>query len=79
MSYKLLIAPLIIYVLLFIVLKKQGLMYDVTVLECAMPPMITSSIIASEYGLNEELAGNLPTLGILLCIPTLAFWLILLQ
>ncbi|MCB9032838.1 MAG: AEC family transporter [Chitinophagales bacterium] len=78
-SYKLLIAPLIIYVLLFIVLKKQGLMYDVTVLECAMPPMITSSIIASEYGLNEELAGNLPTLGILLCIPTLAFWLILLQ
>lgn len=36
--------------------------------------MITSSIIASEYGLDEELAGVLPTLGIILSIPSLAGW-----
>jgi predicted permease len=74
LAYKLLLAPLIIYVLFYLILKKQGEIYAVSVLECAMPPMITSSIIASEYGLDEKLAGILPTLGILLSIPTLAFW-----
>jgi hypothetical protein len=73
-SYKLVLAPLIIYVLFFLVLKKQGELYTVSVMECAMPPMITSSIIATEYGLDEKLAGILPTLGILFSIPTLFFW-----
>jgi predicted permease len=72
--YKLVFAPLIIYVLFYLILKKEGELYAVSVLECAMPPMITSSIIASEYGLDEKLAGLLPTLGLLLSIPTLAFW-----
>ncbi|MFM2282917.1 MAG: hypothetical protein RL222_421, partial [Bacteroidota bacterium] len=44
------------------------------IIECAMPPMITSSILATEYGLNEKLANALPTLGILLSVPSLLFW-----
>ncbi len=72
--YKLLLAPGIIFILYYCILKKQGEMYAVTVLECAMPPMITSSIIATEYELDEPLANALPTLGILFSVPTLLFW-----
>jgi predicted permease len=72
--YKLLLAPFIVYVLFQFVLHKQGELYTVSVLECAMPPMITSSILAIEYNLDEKLANALPTIGILFSIPTLLFW-----
>ena len=72
--YKLLLAPFIVYVLFHFVLHKQGELYTVSVLECAMPPMITSSILAIEYNLDEKLANALPTLGILFSVPTLLFW-----
>lgn len=72
--YKLILSPLIIYILFFHILQKQGEMYTISVLECAMPPMITSSILAIEYKLDEELANAFPTLGILFSIPTLYIW-----
>jgi predicted permease len=72
--YKLLLAPFLVYVLFQFVLHKQGELYTISVLECAMPPMITSSILAIEYNLDEKLANALPTLGILFSVPTLLFW-----
>lgn len=72
--YKLLIAPFIIYILFYFILNKRGELYAVSIIECAMPPMITSSILATEYNLDERLANALPTLGILFSIPTLLFW-----
>ena len=72
--YKLLLAPFIVFVLFYFILNKHGELYSVSVLECAMPPMITSSILAIEYDLDSELANALPTLGILFSIPTLLFW-----
>jgi predicted permease len=72
--YKLLLAPFIVFVLFYYVFDKQGELYTVSVLECAMPPMITSSILAIEYNLDEKLANALPTLGILFSVPTLLFW-----
>jgi predicted permease len=72
--YKLLLAPFIVFVLFYFILNKQGELYTVSVLECAMPPMITSSILAIEYNLDEKLANALPTLGILFSVPTLLFW-----
>ncbi len=72
--YKLIIGPLIVYILLFIVLKKTGFMYEVTVLECAMPPMITASIIANEYNLDGQLANALATYGIPISLATLYIW-----
>lgn len=74
LAYKLLLAPAIIYLLFYGLLHKSGELYAVSVIECAMPPMITSSIIAADHGLDEELAGLLPTLGILFSIPTVYFW-----
>ena len=73
-SYKLILAPLLIYLIYFVILGQDTYINKIAVMETAMPPMITSSIIASEYGLDEELAGVLPTLGIILSIPSLAGW-----
>ena len=72
--YKLLLAPLIIYILFYFILHKNGDMYTISILECAMPPMITSSLLATEYDLDSELANALPTVGIVFAIPTLLFW-----
>lgn len=72
--YKLMLAPFIIYILFYLILHKHGELYSISILECAMPPMITSSILATEYGLDEKLANSLPTIGILFSIPTLLFW-----
>lgn len=72
--YKLILAPFIIYILFFFILKKEGVLYDISVLECAMPPMITSSILAMKYKLDEELATYLPTIGIIVSGVTLMVW-----
>lgn len=74
LAYKLLLGPFLIYFIYIIVLQQNTFINRISVIECAMPPMITSSIIAAEYGLDEDLAGELPTLGIILSIPTLIFW-----
>lgn len=76
--YKLILGPLLIYILFFFVLKKQDMMAEVSVLECAMPPMITSSILAGNFGLDEELAAVFPTMGILISIITLSIWTLIL-
>ncbi|QQR98031.1 MAG: AEC family transporter [Sphingobacteriales bacterium] len=73
-SYKLVIAPLVIYILYIFILQQDTFANRISVIECAMPPMITSSIIASEHGLDEDLAAVLPTLGILCSLPTLLVW-----
>lgn len=74
LAYKLLLAPAIIYFLYFILLKQRGELHAVSLIECAMPPMITSSILASDHDLDAELANTLPTLGIIAAVPTLLFW-----
>ncbi len=72
--FKLIFAPFLIYLIFNIFLDKKGELYTISIIECAMPPMITSSILATEYGLNEKLANSFPTIGILFSIPTLLFW-----
>lgn len=74
LAYKLVIAPFIIYILFFWIFKKEGIIYEISVLECAMPPMITSSILATKYKLDESLATYLPTIGILISTITLLLW-----
>ncbi len=72
--YKLIIAPLIIYILFYFILNKQSELYTISIMECAMPPMVTSSIMAMEHNLDRKLTGILPTLGILFSIITLLMW-----
>ncbi|MEN9448120.1 MAG: hypothetical protein RJA25_1410 [Bacteroidota bacterium] len=74
LSYKLIIAPLFIYILYVVILGKEGQIFTVSVMESAMPPMITSSLLAHEYDLDADLANAFPTIGILCSIPTLLLW-----
>lgn len=49
-------------------LGKHGLPYQVTLLETAMPPALTASIIALQYRLDDEFAIACISAGSLLCI-----------
>lgn len=74
LGYKLLFGPALIGVFLFFTLETDTDLFKITLLECAMPPMITASIIASQYNLEGKLATHLVTLGIPISMLTLAFW-----
>jgi predicted permease len=68
--YKLLFAPALIYAIYIVGLKLSGLEANVIVLEAAMAPMITASIIAAEYDLRPELASLMVGVGIPLSLIT---------
>ena len=72
--YKLVLMPAIIYIIFFILLKQNELIYQVTLIECAMPPMITASIIANQNRLEGQLSNALVTYGIPISFMTIAFW-----
>ena len=46
----------------------SGLVLAVGVLQAAMPPMVSSAILAEQYGLEPELAGAVLGIGILLSL-----------
>lgn len=72
--FKLFIMPTFFFLLYKILLHGEGLQIDVSVMEAAMAPMITASILASSYGLKPRLAGMMVGVGIPLSFLTLAFW-----
>jgi len=80
LAFKLIITPLIIFVLYSFVLGESPgdkLIYKVSVLEAAMAPMIAGSIIAISYGLNPKLASLMIGIGIPLSFVTLLGWYLL--
>jgi len=82
LGYKLLLAPLVIFLLYGALLDQKGeqsLLYKVSVLEAGMAPMITSSIIASAYDLRPKMASLLVGLGIPLSFFSLALWYFLVE
>lgn len=79
LGYKLLLAPLLIFVLYVVVLQQKGLMAVGSVMEAAMGPMVTATLIAERFGLNPPLVRQVLSLGILLSFLTLALWYTLLQ
>ncbi|MDQ7961076.1 AEC family transporter, partial [Flavobacterium lindanitolerans] len=72
--FKLMITPAFFYVLYKIIFNGNGIETDVAILESAMAPMITASIIASNYGLKPKLSSMMIGIGIPLSFITLAFW-----
>lgn len=72
--YKLVFAPSLLYILVFLILGKDSLLYQVSFIECAMPPMITASIIANQYKLEGDLANALVTYGIPVSFLTIWAW-----
>jgi hypothetical protein len=74
LTYKLLLAPAMIWLLYVGLAKQDGLAIDVSILEAAMAPMITPSIIAMDNDLNPPLAGLLVGIGIPLSLLTVYGW-----
>ncbi|HEV7671315.1 MAG TPA: AEC family transporter [Thermoanaerobaculia bacterium] len=74
LGYKLLAAPLLALVVFGLLLGVRGQVFQVTVFEAAMAPMVTGSIVAQEYGLGGELAALLVGIGIPVSFLTLWGW-----
>lgn len=55
-------------------LGQEGLAFQVTIFEAAMPPMITAGILASEENLDPDLATLMVGIGISLSFITLPIW-----
>lgn len=76
--FKLMLFPAFILILFKYVLCVNGLDIDVSIIEAAMAPMITASIVATTYGLKPKLSNMMVGVGIPLSFITLAFWYFLL-
>ncbi len=72
--FKLLLAPLAIFLLYVPLLGASGQHIQVTLFEAAMPPMITAAIVAAEHDLDPQLATLMVAVGIPLSFVTLSAW-----
>lgn len=72
--FKLLLTPAFFIVLYKFILGGKGVVVDVSIMQSAMAPMITASILASNYGLKPKLSSMMVGVGIPLSFVTLAFW-----
>jgi predicted permease len=77
--YKLILTPAMIYVLYVVILNQKSPMIQVSIMEAAMAPMITSGIIASTYGLKPKLCSMMIGFGIPISFVTLIFWYFVMQ
>lgn len=79
LSFKLFLAPSLIFLLSKFLLSEGSLIGEVSIIESAMPPMVTAAIIATQYELNPKLANFLVGFGLLLSgFSLLSWWWILL-
>ena len=79
LAFKLLMMPAFFVVLYKIILNGEGIVVDASIMQSAMAPMITASILASNYGLKPKLSSMMVGVGIPLSFVSLAFWYWILQ
>ena len=79
LSFKLVIGPLLIFLLFVILLGQRGPVIQVTVFEAAMGPMIGAAIVAMDHDLDPSLVTLMVGIGIPASFVTLAAWWWLLQ
>ena len=72
--YKLVLAPLALALLFVVCLHERGEAVRITLVEAAMGPMITGSIVAIEYGLDAELCSLMVGAGVPLCLISVPLW-----
>jgi len=78
LTYKLILAPLLIFLLYVSLAGQSGLAIKVSLLEAAMAPMITASILAIDNNLNPKLASLLVGIGIPISLLTVYGWYVFL-
>ena len=69
--HKLILAPLIIYLLMWHILDLQNIVAKICILGAAIGSMNSISIIAAQLGLNPKLATAMPAIGIPISVPIL--------
>lgn len=74
LGFKLVLAPLAIYLLYVPLFGAHGQAIQVTLFEAAMPPMITAAIVATEHGLDPQLANLMVAAGLVISFVTLTGW-----
>ncbi len=72
--FKLMLTPTFFFILYKLILNQHTLQVDVSIMEAAMAPMITASVLATSYGLKPKLSTMMIGIGIPLSFITLAFW-----
>lgn len=78
LSYKLLLAPLIV-LLGSLAFGLSGLIAKVSIFEAGMAPMVTGAILATDYNLNPKLANIILSIGIPVSLVTTFLWSLLLE
>lgn len=73
MLYKLMIAPALVLILV-LVTGIRGDIARISIFEAAMPTLLTSGIVAEQYGLNARLINIIIGANIAVCFLTTAFW-----
>lgn len=79
LGYKLLLAPFLIFLVYVLIMRQTGLMAKGSVMEAAMGPMVTATLVAEAYALDPPLARQILSLGILLSFLSLPLWWAILQ
>jgi len=74
LGYKLVLAPLIMLGVAVFGFGNTGPVAQVAVFEAAMPPMVLGGILATDNGLDPELASLLVSVGTPLAFFTLPLW-----
>ncbi|MGO4821552.1 MULTISPECIES: AEC family transporter [unclassified Flavobacterium] len=77
--YKLILMPAIIYILYVLVFNQSSKIIEVAIMEAAMAPMITASILASSNGLKPRLSSMMIGFGIPISFVSLIFWYFVVQ
>jgi len=76
--YKLILAPALV-LLIFFSLGYKGIIPQISIFEAAMPTLLTSAVVADEYGLNPKLSNLIIGIGIILSLLTTAGWWLILR
>lgn len=73
LSLRLVVAPAAVLAVA-VVVGGSGIAWSTSVLEAAMPPMVTASVVASSAGLDARLGARLVGVGVLASMATLPAW-----
>ena len=74
LGFKLVLAPLMLFILYVPLLGAHGQAIQITLFEAAMPPMSTAAILATEHDLDPHLATLMVAVGMILSFATLTGW-----
>lgn len=76
--YKLFLAPFIL-LLIALLMGFSGMIAKITIIEAAMPTLITSSIIAQQYRLNSDWINRMIGVSIILSLGTTYLWKVVME